>query len=124
MYTQFRYGLEKRVVDLYLKAAIGAAGAPTISKPDSKGILSIARTGTGAYTVTLEDKYVGLLLADYRLVLAAGAPTGMMMVIRSVAVNAATPTVAIQFVDEAGAAEEIASGSTLLLKLELKASGV
>lgn len=55
--------------------------------------------------------------------MAAGAPSAVGgMVIRSEAVNSATPTIVIEFVDGSGAAVELASGSTLRLQFDLKNS--
>ena len=57
-FIQFAYQLERGVVKLYVKATIGATGAPTLvttstaSGNPSKGILSIARTAAGKYRIT------------------------------------------------------------------------
>lgn len=125
MFTQFRYSLEKKVIDLWLKAAIGATGAPTINSAFSKGITSIARTGVGAYTITLQDKYVDLYACDYTLVLASGSPViAGGVVVRQNNVAATTPTVLVQFVDSTGTAAEIPSGATLLVNMVLKGSTI
>lgn len=125
LYTQFQYSLEKKVVHLYARITIGATGAPTLVKALSKGIASVARTAAGAYTITLQDKYVELLHIDHALQLAAGAPAVLAgMVVRSEATAAATPTVAVEFLDAAGAGIDPDSGSVILLKLELKATTV
>lgn len=124
-YTQFQLSLEKRNVFLFGRAAIGAVGAPTISATLSKGIASIARTGVGAYRITLQDKYVALLGLNHFLVLAAGAPAAVGgMVVRAASVTASTPIIDIEFVDGAGAAVELDSGTTLCLELVLKATSV
>lgn len=58
--------LEREVVKLWAEVAIGASGAPTLTR--GKGISSVAggtgATATGLYTFTLEDKYVRLLKAS------------------------------------------------------------
>jgi hypothetical protein len=51
--------LEKEVKSLFADVAIGATGAPTLTK--GLGVASIARTATGDYTITLDDKYVRLM---------------------------------------------------------------
>lgn len=51
--------LEKEVKSLYADVAIGATGAPTLTK--GLGVASIARDAAGEYTLTLEDKYVRLM---------------------------------------------------------------
>lgn len=62
--SQFQYGLEAMIVELYLVADIGAAGAPTLRANDSKGIESMVRDSAGQYTITLQDQYNKLLALD------------------------------------------------------------
>lgn len=54
--------LERGLVQLDCTVAIGATGAPTLNST-TKGVLSVARTAAGTYTLTLEDSYVGLVTA-------------------------------------------------------------
>lgn len=63
-FTQFRYSMEKAVVDLFAEVTIGAAGAPTLVVAKSKAIRSIARNSAGDYTLTLQDNYYRLLGFD------------------------------------------------------------
>jgi hypothetical protein len=124
MYRQFQYGLENKVVTLFLKVAVGAAGAPTISSSLSKGIASIARNSAGKYTITLQDPYVGLLQFTQSKEKASGSPAGLGgCVVRSVDTVTAK-TIVIENLDTSGVAEELASGTTLRIKIDLKASGV
>jgi hypothetical protein len=64
---------EREVKRLYMKATIGATGAPTLVAADSLGIKSIVRNTTGDYTVTfgtpsaLTESYNKLLWADGKL---------------------------------------------------------
>ena len=62
-FTQFHYALERKVVEIYLKATIGAAGAVTMvtSGSNSQGVTSIVKQATGQYLITLQDKYTKLL---------------------------------------------------------------
>ena len=53
--------LEKEIKTLFAKISIGATGAPTLVKPGSLGIASVARSAQGDYLVTLEDKYPALM---------------------------------------------------------------
>jgi hypothetical protein len=124
LYTQFRLGLEKRVVDLYAVFAVGATGAPTLNAGLSKGIASVARNSSGLYTITLQDAYIDALAVIPTVRLASGTPASRGMIVRSVAVSGATPTVQVLFTDAAGAAVELNDGSVVSLKLELKASSV
>lgn len=103
--------------------AIAAAGAPTLSANDSLGIASVVRNSTGRYTITLQDKYMALLQVTESRELASGAPSAVGgFAIRSSAVDAATPTVVIEFVDSSGVAVELASGTTLRIEFVLKNS--
>lgn len=73
-FQQFRYSLEKSVVDLFAVVDIGAAGAPTLdTSNNSKGIASITRTGAGAYDIVLQDSYYKLLNVTGVFLAAAGA---------------------------------------------------
>lgn len=55
---------EVDVTVIFMRADIGATGAPTIDTVNSKGVASIARTAAGDYTITLDDKYNVLLGAS------------------------------------------------------------
>jgi hypothetical protein len=55
---------EVDVTVLFMRADIGATGAPTIDTDDSKGIASISRTAAGDYTITLSEAYNKLLGAS------------------------------------------------------------
>lgn len=126
-FEQFRYGLERKMVDLYVNVAIGSTGAPTINATKSKGIASIARNSAGKYTITLSDSYQYLVLLSHSLVKASGVPataSNVNCMVRSDGSASATPTVAIEFVDNAGVAIELVSGVTVLLHLQLKNSTV
>lgn len=123
---QFQYSLENKVVNIFGKVEIGAAGAPTISAADSKGIASIARNSAGKYTITLEDYYVKFLGIEVSQLLAAGTPaasSSVQCVVRSVSPQSAK-TVVIEFVDNAGAAIELTNGSTLYIHAKFNDSTV
>lgn len=59
--SQFQYGLEGMVVELFAHITYGATGAPTLDAPNSKGVASISRTSAGLYVLTLQDSYNKLL---------------------------------------------------------------
>lgn len=114
--------LEKAPVCLYMRFAVGATGAPTLNAAQSKGILSMSRTGVGAYTINLGgpagvDTYQRLMEADYISVFSAPLSLGMFIVADNSA-NAA-PNVRVQFQDAAGAAVELASGEDIRMTLVL-----
>lgn len=123
IYTQFHLSLEKQPVMLWAKAAIGASGAPTLNVPASKGVASIVRDSAGLYTITLTDAYQKLFLVQDCKILAAGAPSSVGgMIVRSATIPG--KVIQVLFVDGAGAAVELNSGTTLLLKFELGRSSV
>jgi hypothetical protein len=111
--------LEKQPVSLFLQAAIGATGAPTISALKSLGFKTITRSSAGKYVLALGgpagvDKYQRLLLLNASLI----ATTTSTVASVSVAVDnsaGTTPSITIQCVDFAGAAVDPASGETLLV---------
>jgi len=123
LFTQFQYTLEKKIVHLYGKVAIGAAGAPTIDAAGSKGIASIVRNSAGKYTVTLQDAYVAFMGFCPTILLASGSPAVAQMVVRSVDTQSAQQIV-IEFLDETLAAKDLASGAVLYFKIELKDTSV
>lgn len=112
---------EVGVVTLFLKADIGASGAPTLDTAASKGIASIVRDNTGLYTITLSDSYNSLLFADFQLV--DDDLADITFQVTASAVSSATPTVELACKAAASAADP-ASGSDLLARIVLKNSSV
>ncbi|TXH18363.1 MAG: hypothetical protein E6R03_02310 [Hyphomicrobiaceae bacterium] len=119
LFTQFSYSFFKKRVTLHGEAAIGSSGAPTIATSSSKGITSIARNSTGKYTITTADKYRRLLTAMPTIIKSSGDPGPTKWVVRTDGLTSTPPTVVIEFLNDAGTATEIASGSTLRFKLEM-----
>ncbi len=62
-FNQFRFSLEKKVVDIFAKVDLSASATPVLITAQSKGVASIGYTATGTYTFTLVDKYNRLLNA-------------------------------------------------------------
>lgn len=116
-----KQSMEREVKELYAEASIAALGVPTLTR--DLGIASLVRDSAGVYTLTLEDKYNALLQVSVSLQLAAGAPSSLSHVIRSEDVDGAK-TVVVEFVDAAGAAVELDSGTVVRLKLDLKNTSV
>ena len=116
--------LTKEVKALFAQVSIAAVGAPTLDATKSLGITSIVRNSAGRYTITLDDKYNDLLQVIESRELASGAPSAVGgMVIRSQDV-ANAKTIVIEYVDALGAPVELAAGSVLRLKFDLKNSSV
>lgn len=58
---QLTYTLRPGTTKLNAEIAVGAAGAPTLTSGVNHGFKSVARTGTGALTVNLDEPYLGLV---------------------------------------------------------------
>lgn len=115
---QFRYSLEKQVVDLWAKVSIGAAGAPTITR--AKGIASITRNAAGRYTIVLQDNYYAFLKASATPII-AGVTAAPGFNVFSEAV--ASGSLIVQFSDAAGAAVDPGNGEVITLMISLSNSG-
>lgn len=122
-FNQFQLSLEKQIVTLHARVAIGAAGAPTLSAVNSKGIISITRTGAGAYDIVLGwgsnvdvyNKFFGI-----KAVFLAANPASP--ILHVVSQSVATPTtgkIAVQFRDYAGAATDPGNGELMYLEIKL-----
>ena len=118
---QFTYSQEVNMTTLFLRADIGATGAPTIDTANSKGIASIARTAAGDYTITLSEPYNTLLGASV-ISLEAG-DTEFNWSLTANSVSASTPTVQISNLP-GGVATDPDDGSDLFVTLHLKNSSV
>lgn len=111
-----RQALEKEIKDIYLKVAIGSSGAPTVANGNGIGIASIVRNSAGNYSITLEDAYVSL--KSFSAIHLASSAQDLTYQIISETV---ATTKIINFVClTAGTPTDIASGSTLLVNIELK----
>lgn len=109
-----RQALEKEVKDIYASATIGASGAPTLVS--KIGVASLVRNGAGDYTLTLQDKYMSLKFAD--IIHLDDAAQDLNFQIYSEDVDGAKT---LRFLCLTGATPtDPASGSSLLIKLELK----
>lgn len=119
-FAEFRYSLEKKVVDLFAKVTVGATGAPTLAR--GKGIASVVRNSAGLYTITLADKYNALLGATVTCIVPTGVQAAPNPQIVSETV-ATTKTVVIQFNDlSTPSATDPAEGESFLVHLALSNS--
>jgi hypothetical protein len=109
------------VTELFVKAAIGATGAPTIDTSASKGISTIVRNDTGDYTITLAERYNSLLMVD--IMFLEADDTDLTSQVISEAVSAATPVVKIGF-HAAATPTDPSDGSTIYVRITLKNSSV
>ena len=114
-------------VKLYIKIAIGATGAPTLSTTYNKGVASVSRTSAGLYVLTLDNAWLALLgfRASQVVPTGIGSLTGIDLVSESVA-TASTKRITVKGRGATGAgdttpaAKDPASGPTLMLEITLQ----
>lgn len=129
MANRYRKGLsaiDGGICKIYLQAAIGATGAPTLSATNSVGIRSIARNGAGDYTITfgdsgtsVTDTYNALRCADFHLV----DTTARDYTLQVHTFTGSSGTIRVLF-NSAAVTTELPNGATLQMSFELKNSGV
>lgn len=118
-FQQFRFSLEKQIVDLYFKVTIGAAGAPTLVANGSKGVKSIVRNSAGNYTVTLQDSYFKFLDLDVTTLNATGIPAAPAVGLITVGVNSVAAPTINYVMSTGGVATDPANGDTLYGKVSV-----
>jgi len=109
--------LAKKQIALGGKISLNASAAVTgFSFP---GVASVAKTGTGLYTITLQDQYQDLLSLS---AIIGGNP----LIHAGVgAVNVVSAkTIVIQTIDEAGLLADTAAACTVYVSLDLSNSSV
>lgn len=112
--------LEKEVKTVFAKISIGAAGAPTLVKPGSLGVASVALSATGDYLITLEDLYPTLLGVEALALSSTAADITFQVKAEAVAT---AKTISI-FTKTGASATNPASGTVILLTLHLKNTSV
>ncbi len=112
---------ETSIVELFLRADIGATGAVTIDTAASKGIASITRNDTGDYTIQLSESYNSLLMVDVMLLEADD--TDLTSQVISQDVSNATPTVKVGF-HAAATPTDPPDGSDIYVRITVKNSSV
>ena len=121
-FQQFRFSLEKYVVDLWAHVSFGAAGAPTLDVANSKGIASISRVSAGLYDIELQDSYYKFLMAQ-SMAKSASAPAAPLMHLVSEQVgDGDEPKLQVQFTDSTGVATDPASGEEAYMQFSLSNS--
>ncbi len=122
--------LETDPIIIWGSMTVGSTGAVSSSTAgNGRGILTIARSDVGKYTVTLSDAYSSFLYADCRVMdqtLETPATVGIYANLFSQAVSTiATPTVVFQFIAlDDGAAADPASGAVVYFEIKVKNSSV
>ncbi len=144
-FQQFQSSLEKGLVQLHCRVSVAGGGAVTLQKWNpatrtyssaatsgvgtyavgAQGIKTVARTGTGAWTIVLQDSYQRLL--DVKVLTTAAS--GVLTVINA-AVDATTdvtsntaPTIKILLNSATATAADPASGDKIDLTFTLQNSG-
>lgn len=119
-FQQFRYSLEKAVVDLYAVVDFGAAGAPTLdTSNNSKGITSITRTGAGTYDIVLQDSYYKLLNVTGMFLTATGGPAAPTIYVSAESVGTQAGGTLTVVTQNGGTDTDPADGETLYLQITL-----
>jgi hypothetical protein len=111
--------LEKEVKSLYADVSIAAAGAPTLER--GLGVASIARDAQGVYTVTLQDKYNRLMACEVSILSASAQDLHAQLESEDVE---SAKTITFRTQDAAAAEQDPASGTRLLIRIDVKNSSV
>lgn len=98
-----------------------ATPASSTATTSSKGFASASRTGTGEYTLVLEDKWAELHAAQLSLQAAAALTTGQSCKLKSF--DLANKQVVVEFTNELGAAEDLSDGEVAVLHFHLALKG-
>lgn len=121
---QFHEKYEAKTVEILMKVTIAGSGAPTLVANQNKGIVSIARASAGKYTITLKDKFMRLLSAQSTSINATGISAAPQFALISDNSASTTPTVVVQYANNAVTATDPASGDVLLISLKFKNSSI
>jgi hypothetical protein len=123
---------EREVKHLYAEIAIGASGAPTLTR--GYGVTSVSRTSAGLYRITLDSKYNRLMNAHVTQKVSAVENLTFQVKAEAIAasktidVHCVKQVLAVDFGAETATltptATDPSNGSTLFVKLELKNSSV
>lgn len=115
-FTQFGLTLEKRVVSIYAKVAIGASGAPTLSTANSKGVTSVSRNSAGDYTFTFQDRYVKLMSIKMTAQSSTGLPAAPIVGVKANSISTARTLKLVTTTAGGGSATDPGNGETLFFE--------
>ena len=122
-FYQFRLSLEPQIVDLFLHATFGAAGAVTMDASQSRGIRSIVKAGAGTYEIHLQDTYSRLLMVNKIAISGAAAAASEVRVYNDDVTSSTDPKVVVVF-SAAGVDTNPASGEQVRMQISVKNSSV
>lgn len=112
-----QYSLERDVVLLYGRAT--GANTSALTSVKGKGIASIARTGAGAHTITLADKYNGLLMFKASILSTATADDYEVTLVEELVSSSKTIKIAIF---KGGSAADLQTTDKILFQITLSNS--
>ena len=115
-FTQFFYSFFKKPVIIAGKISLNASAAVTSSS--IKGVESVVKTGTGLYTITLQDKYVELVSISDAVV-----DTAQNLVIAFASVNLPAKTLVLQ-TKVAGTIADVSDACDIYVNLVFNDSSV
>lgn len=124
-FKQFQYTIENDTVTLFGTVAIGGTGA--VGTVTGAGISGVTKTGTGAYTITLQQPFNKLL--GFRWIFGGGTASGIGSVelaqsLANQTVDIRASTVDIVCYSSAATAADPASGSVLQFEVVGRNSSV
>jgi hypothetical protein len=144
-FQQFQASLEKGLVQLFCRVSVAAAGAVTLQKWNpstrayesaptsgtgsyalgSQGIKTVARTGTGLWTITLQDTYYRLLGVRMTTTATSGVATcgGLAVDAASDVTAVAAPVIKVVLFSTPGTPAAPASGDKIDLRITLQNAG-
>ena len=116
--------MESGLNDLYLRVAIGATGAPTLSSTYKREISAVTRLDTGEYRIALRESWTELVDWSINVFDPSSAATDG-TICRAVTVRTlgATSAPVIEFLMTAGAdgaAADPRNGATLVIRLRVQ----
>jgi hypothetical protein len=120
--------IDKEVKFLFLTAAIGSGGDPTLNESKSVGIKSISDTAPGEYDITLgvpggdTDKYASLLYFQASLIqsTAVGTDGGISFQVETDDIT--NGIIKLFAIRDSGIVAEILSGATIKIMIAVKNS--
>lgn len=114
--------MESGLNDLYVKAAIGASGAPTIDTNIKREVSAITRLGAGNYRLALRESWTALMDASINVLDPSAAASDGTMAHLTVVTLGATSSPVIEFQitrGDTGAAADPRDGASLIIRLRL-----
>ncbi len=112
-----KQALEREVKELFIKISIAGSGAPTLVSGASYVASSITRNSAGNYTLVLQDQYNSL--KNVEIIHQASSAQDLAFQVISESVNSSSKSINFVCLTDATATDP-ASGTVLLLKIELK----